>query len=87
MGFLGSVFSAILPTLIGGMFGKDMPEPRKLPPPPVNMVKRKGVSGEIDADKRRRRGSLMGRAGNIAGGSLGESTQTAQGYSGSTLGG
>ena len=87
MGFLGSLLEGILPRLLGGMFKRDMPKPRELPPPPVNMVKRKGVSGEIDADKRRRRGSLMGRAGNIAGGSLGESTQTAQGYSGTTLGG
>jgi len=87
MGFLGEIFKGLLPTLLGSFFKPDKPEQRKLPPPPVNMVKRKGVSGEIDADKRRRRGSLMGRGGNIAGGSLGGSTETAQGYSGTTLGG
>ena len=45
------------------------------------------LDGLIDADKKRRQRSLMGRAGNIAGGSLGGSTESAQGYSGTTLGG
>jgi hypothetical protein len=86
-GLGGGLLSGFLPTLIGGMFKKDIPKPRAMPPPPVNMVKRKGVSGAIDADKKRRQRSLMGRAGNIAGGSLGGSTESAQGYSGTTLGG